>query len=263
MNKRLIFLITLSTFTVLSCFEKNKSKNAGSDKPNIILFLVDDMGWQDTSVSFWEKKTPYNEIYKTPNMERLASQGVKFTNVYATALCSPTRVSLMSGMNAARHRVTNWTLHKDVNQPMEDNHKILSFPEWNVNGITTTLPQILQGAGYHTIHVGKAHFGARETLRANPVNLDFDVNIAGHATGGSGSYLGTDNFGNTGKNVWGIPELEAYHGKDVFLTEALTLETKKALDISLNNQKPFFLYMSHYTIHVPLMSDKRFIQKYI
>jgi alkaline phosphatase len=199
MNKRLIFLITLSTFTVLSCFEKNKSKNAGSDKPNIILFLVDDMGWQDTSVSFWEKKTPYNEIYKTPNMERLASQGVKFTNVYATALCSPTRVSLMSGMNAARHRVTNWTLHKDVNQPMEDNHKILSFPKWNVNGITTTLPQ----------------------------------------------------------------QLEVYHGKDVFLTEALTLETKKALDISLNNQKPFFLYMSHYTIHVPLMSDKRFIQKYI
>ncbi|MCF7568230.1 sulfatase [Sabulilitoribacter arenilitoris] len=274
MNRPLIFLIALSVLTAFGCSEKTKSNKAVPDKPNIILFLVDDMGWQDTSVPFWDRRTPLNDIYQTPNMERLASQGVKFTNAYATSVCSPTRVSLMTGMNAARHRVTNWTLRKDVNQPMEDNHKTLSFPQWNVNGISpsqdtpraahaTTLPQLLQGAGYHTIHVGKAHFGARETLGANPTNLGFDVNIAGHAAGGPGSYLGTDNFGNRKNNVWGIPGLEVYHGKDIFLTEALTLEAKKALDASLSKEEPFFLYMSHYAIHVPLMADKRFIQKYL
>ena len=79
------------------------------EKPNIILFMVDDMGWQDTSVPFGPEKTPFNRLYETPNMERLARQGVKFTNAYACSISSPTRVSLLTGMNAARHRVTNWT----------------------------------------------------------------------------------------------------------------------------------------------------------
>ena len=58
-------------------------------KPNIVLFIVDDLGWQDTSVPFWDKKTKYNEIYNTPNMELLADMGVKFTNAYSTPVCSP------------------------------------------------------------------------------------------------------------------------------------------------------------------------------
>ena len=87
--------------------------------PNIVLFFVDDMGWQDTSVPFWDQPTNFNKTYKTPNMERLAKKGVKFTNAYATPVCSPTRVSLMTGMTAARHRVTNWTLQPDTLQPME------------------------------------------------------------------------------------------------------------------------------------------------
>ncbi len=74
--------------------------------------MVDDMGWQDTSLPFWKEKTPLNERYHTPNMERLASQGMMFTQAYACSVSSPTRVSLMTGMNAARHRVTNWTLEK-------------------------------------------------------------------------------------------------------------------------------------------------------
>ena len=112
-----------------SCKEQDKQP------PNIILFFVDDLGWQDTSVPFWNKSTPNNQRYQTPNMERLAAQGIKFTNAYATPVCSPTRVSLMTGMNAARHRVTNWTLLPDQQQPMEKNHPILGFPDWNYNGI--------------------------------------------------------------------------------------------------------------------------------
>ncbi len=172
-------------------------------QPNIVLFLVDDMGWQDTSVPFWDTKTPFNEIYQTPNMERLAADGIKFTQAYATAVCSPTRVSLMTGMNAARHRVTNWTLRKDSIQPMEKNHPTLEFPLWNVNGMSPVvgypkavharpLPQVLHDAGYYTVHSGKAHFGAIGTPGAHPLNLGFDVNIAGDAAGAPGSYLGTD-----------------------------------------------------------------------
>jgi len=244
--------------------------------PNIILFLVDDMGWQDTSVPFWNKKTAYNDLYKTPNMERLAAEGMKFTDAYATAVCSPTRVSLMTGMNAARHRVTNWTLKKDNLQPMEKNHPSLAFPQWNVNGLSpisgidqsvhaTALPAVLKKAGYFTIHSGKSHLGAIDTPGENPINLGFDINIGGHAAGAPGSYLGTDNFGNgiKGKEVWAVPGMESYYGKDIFLTEALTLEAIKAMDTAVATKKPFFLYMAHYAIHTPLMEDKRFIQKYI
>ena len=251
-------------------------KESSPQQPNIIMFLVDDMGWQDTSVPFWTEKTPFNKRYNTPGMERLASEGMMFTQAYASSVCSPTRVSLMSGMNAARHRVTNWTLRR--NASVDAKSKILEYPKWNVNGIqptdsiensvyATMLPEVLQDNGYFTIHCGKAHFGAMETPGANPLNCGFDVNIAGHAAGGPGSYLGTENFGNKIKGghtlPWGIPGLEKYHGDSIFLTEALTLEAKKALDKSLELNKPFYLYMAHYAVHVPLKADKRFYQKYI
>ena len=87
--------------------------SAQPEQPNIVLFLVDDMGWQDTSVPFWEQETPFNQMFHTPNMERLAKQGMKFTSAYTCSVSSPTRVSLFTGMNAARHRVTNWTLYRN------------------------------------------------------------------------------------------------------------------------------------------------------
>ncbi|MCK0190915.1 sulfatase [Arenibacter sp. F20364] len=261
---------------ILGCKEKVIPKDDSAPSvPNMILFFVDDMGWQDTSVPFWSRRTAYNELYQTPNMERLAKEGMKFTQAYSTAVCSPTRVSLMTGMNAARHRVTNWTLQKDKLQPMETNHKTLHFPEWNVNGLSpvagiekavyaTPLPQVLKEAGYHTIHAGKAHLGAIGTPGEDPLKLGFEINIAGHAAGAPGSYLGTDNFGNgiEGKEVWAVPGLDKYHGKDIFLTEAITQEAQLAMDSALERNKPFFLYMAHYAVHTPIMADSRFVQKY-
>ncbi len=244
--------------------------------PNIIVFLVDDMGWQDTSVPFWVESIALNKMYSTPNMERLAEEGMKFTQAYASSVCSPTRVSLMTGMNASRHRVTNWTLRK--NQTVDAKDDILDFPKWNVNGLqpvddiefsvqATTLPMLMQRAGYQTIHVGKAHFGAMGTPGEKPENLGFDVNIAGHAAGGPGSYLGTENFGNNKddsyKAPWGIPGLEEFHGKDIFLTEALTQKAIGSMDDALKLDKPFFLYMAHYAVHIPFYGDDRFMQKYL
>lgn len=245
-------------------------------RPNIVLFLVDDMGWQDTSVPFWEQETPFNSLYTTPNMERLAAQGMKFTQAYATPVCSPTRISLMTGMNAARHRVTNWTLVKDSIQPMEKHHPSLDFPMWNVNGMSalagdpkavhaTPLPQILKDSGYLTIHSGKAHLGAIGSPGEDPKNLGFDINIAGHAAGAPQSYYGLDNFGNgqKGKEVWAVPGLQKYHGKDIFLTEAITREALVVLDSAKAINKPFFLYMSHYAVHTPIMGDDRYLNKYL
>ena len=138
MEFRLNLLVTVLLFFLFACKEpaSNERTIVVSDKPNIVLFFVDDLGWQDTSVPFWTEKTHFNEVYKTPNMERLAAEGMKFTNAYATPVCTPTRVSLISGMNAAKHRVTNWTLRRStfMVKPPEG----LQMPNWNMNGAQPT-----------------------------------------------------------------------------------------------------------------------------
>ncbi len=246
-------------------------------KPNIIVFLVDDMGWQDTSEPFYQEVTALNRRYHTPNMEALADESVKFTQAYASALCSPTRVSLITGLNAARHRVTNWTLRKNTSP--DPNNTEMTPPEWNVNGLSPApgtertvvakpLPMLLCEAGYTTIHAGKAHWGAKGTPGEDPKNLGFDVNIAGHAAGGPGSYHGEHNYSAAWRSekpedrIWDVPGLEAYHGTDTNLTEALTREANKAMDKAVTAGKPFFLYLSHYTVHAPWEEDARFYDKY-
>lgn len=167
MKKHLIPFIACSSFIPVSIYSQI------SQHPNIIMFLVDDMGWQDTSVPFYNNElTSLNRRFITPNMERMAQMGVRFTDAYACAISSPTRCSLMSGMNASRHRVTNWTLELD--QKTDAKSDVIDLPEWNYNGIQpaseekkinnstaiTSLPQVLKENGYRTIHCGKAHFGA-------------------------------------------------------------------------------------------------------
>lgn len=243
-------------------------------RPNIILFLVDDMGWQETSLPFWTEKTPLNERYRTPNMEKLAEAGVKFTDAYACAISSPSRASLMSGMNAARHRVTNWTL--EYNTKTDAGSSVIELPDWNYNGIqpatttnprdtvnsalVTSLPQVLHDNGYYTIHCGKAHYGSRSTTGADPLTMGYDVNIAGSEAGGPGSYLPP--YGNSN---YPVPGLDDYAKDNVFLTEALTQEAIKKLTSFLDNNEsnqPFYLYMSHYAIHVPYTEDTRFSGNY-
>ena len=245
-----------------------------SQKPNIVFFFVDDMGWQDTSEPFHTEITKLNQRYHTPNMERLADEGLKFTQAYACSVCSPSRVSLMTGLNSCRHNVTNWTLRP--NKSPDSRHPTLNPPKWNLNGISPvpgiertihakTLPMFLAQAGYRTIHTGKAHFGADGLPGEMPENLGFDVNIAGHCAGGPGSYYGTNNFSaafRNGDRIWDIPGLDKYHGKDIYLTEALTIEALKAVDEAVDQDKPFYLYMSHYAIHAPWEKDPRYFKKY-
>ena len=128
MNKNLLL-----TATVLSMTGLQNMQSAENKRPNIILFMVDDMGWQDTSLPFWTEKTPLNARYHTPNMERLAQMGAKFTSAYACSISSPTRCSLMTGTNQARHQVTNWTFGYNASTDAQDPD--LNMPQWNVNGI--------------------------------------------------------------------------------------------------------------------------------
>lgn len=250
---------------------------AVADKaPNIILFLVDDMGWQDTSVPFAETKTRLNGLYETPNMERLAAEGMCFTQAYASPISSPSRCSLMSGSNAARHGVTNWTLERDKTTDCADS--TLIPPEWNYNGISPvagirrTYPcksfvEILRAHGYHTIHCGKAHWGALDTPGENPTAWGFEVNIAGHAGGGPATYLSEQNYGHRrdgqANSPFAIPDLQTYWGTGTFLTEALTREAVKALDKAKKYGQPFFLNMAHYAVHIPIDRDMRFFAKYV
>jgi arylsulfatase A-like enzyme len=241
-----------------------------TERPNIIFFLVDDMGWQDTSVPFHKEITKLNRSYHTPNMELLASQGVIFTQAYAHAVCSPTRVSLMTGLNPARHMVTNWTLQKDISPGDKRDHPDVGSAVWNVNGLSpvpgiehsvyaNSFPMFLQKSGYTTIHIGKAHFGAKGTPGEDPLNLGFDVNIAGHAAGGPGSYHGSRNFSaewRNGDRIWDVPGLEKYHGRDINLTEALTLEATAQIEQAVAGLKTFLsLYVA---LHDPCpVGDRR------
>ncbi|HEY8955931.1 sulfatase [Chitinophaga sp.] len=243
--------------------------------PNIIFFLVDDMGWQDTSVPFWDSITPANQKFRTPNMERLCKAGTKFTNAYAASICTPSRVSFLTGMNVARHHVSNWTAYR--NKAVDGQDSLLEIPAWNVNGISpeasqersvyaTPLPQLLKEHGYYTIQCGKAHFGAYQTIGADPLNLGFVKNIGGSAAGNPASYLAEDDFGRRPDRFIlqaEIPGMEKYRGKHSFLTADLTQEAMLAMDTAQLKKQPFFLYMAHYAVHLPYNADDRFIQRYL
>jgi arylsulfatase A-like enzyme len=172
MRKAIVLFLLITQLTVQA-----------QQQPNIIVFLIDDMGWQDTSVPFWTKKTLQNNVYRTPNMEKLAQEGMKFTNAYAAPVCTPTRSSMLSGLNSAHLKITNWTSPwKNNNTDVPDNDMVAA--NWNMNGLSpipgientyyaTPFPILLKEAGYYTIHVGKAHWGSMGTPGSNPINMGF------------------------------------------------------------------------------------------
>lgn len=256
-------LIAISTPTMVIYGQEKLQKKA---HPNIIIFLVDDMGLMDTSVPFITDGKghpivqPLNTWFCTPQMNRLAKQGIRFSHFYACTVSSPSRCSLLTGQNSARHHTTQWI------QPDANNKGKYGPSGWNWKGLNDsipTLPKLLHKAGYRTIHVGKAHFGPKDSAGANPLKLGFDVNIGGCHAGRPASYYGQMNYGGlTQDKLRAIPGLDKYHGKEIFLTEALTLEAKNEIGKSVDRKQPFFLYLSHYAVHSPFQADPRFVKKY-
>jgi arylsulfatase A-like enzyme len=234
------FLNWVATVSVILLAGGNVGLSA--DRPNIVVMLVDDLGMMDTSVPFITdaagrpRREPLNDFYRTPNLERLAARGVRFNQFCAMSVCSPTRVSIMTGQNSARHRVTNWI------NPLTDNAGALGPVGWRWSGLAKndiTLAGILKSQGYCTIHVGKGHFEPP-------------------------SYYGMKSFG-SGKALEkkpSLPGLDHYHGEEVFLTEALTREANRHVEQAVKSERPFFLYFAQYGVHAPFNSDPRFANHY-
>jgi len=259
-------LISLLLLAVLPSVRTVAAAPASPGKPNIVVMLVDDMGVMDTSVPFLTdaagrpQRHPLNDFYRTPAMERLATRGVRFNNFCAMSVCSPSRISILTGQNAARHRTTNWI------NPDQNNAGPSGPPAWNWLGLKrhdVTLPRLLQQAGYRTIHLGKGHLGPRGSEGEEPKNAGFDINIGGCSIGQPGSYHGAKNYGAGSPNArHAVPHLEKYHGRETFLTEALTLEAKAQVTAAVQDGQPFFLHFAHYAVHAPFDADPRFAAHY-
>ena len=215
-----------------------------SDEPktNVVFFLIDDLGWRDLGCYD-------SDYYQTPNIDRLAKEGVRFTDAYsACTVCSPTRAAIMTGKYPARLLLTQWlpsgrwsrTDHK-----MKEGRYVSNLPLEEV-----TIAEVLRGHGYKTAFMGKWHLGT-ETYYY-PEHQGFDVNVAGRDYGAPGSYF----FPFTGK--WKIPSTgQTLHKKQPlsgkkgdYLTDRLAEEAESF--IRKNSDNPFFLMLSHYAVHTPL-----------
>lgn len=263
---RLTRLLVLAVAAALIVSATATSRATDPPPPNIVVFLVDDMGVMDSSLPSLvdehgqPKRYPLNDFYRTPNMERLGALGIRFSTFYAMSVCSPTRIAIMTGQNATRHHTTNWI------NPDKNNSGPYGPPDWNWHGLTpddVTIPALLRNAGYRTIHVGKGHFGTRNSPGGDPSNLGFEVNVAGASIGAPGSYYGAKNFGlGERRSSHAVPHLDKYHGQDIFLTEALTIEAKARVSEAVQSGMPFYLYFAHYAVHSPFESDPRFAAHY-
>ena len=254
-----------STYTLTATFanippqQQAVTVHVGPQRPNILLFLVDDMGITDTSVPFARNASGnlvtsnFNTYYQTPNMETLASLGMKFTQAYATPVCSSTRASIFTGYNTPRHGIISQVTPSGALDPVRQAFNTISHGaplNWKKTGMQpddVTMSQILSDAGYRTIHSGKGHFGSTGSYAENPQTIGFDVNIAGTRRGAPASYTGS--YGND------LPGLEDYENTGTFLTDAITQAINISIEESVNDGVPFFAYMSHYAVHSPFTTD--------
>ncbi len=208
-------------------------------RPNFVFFLLDDMGQQDLGCY----GSPF---YETPNIDRLAAQGMRFTNAYAACpVCSPTRASIMTGKYPARIRLTNWI-------PGRAPGKLLSAEYFHYMKLEeVTLAEALKEAGYRTCFVGKWHLGNEPYY---PEKQGFDVNVGGNDAGSPPTYFYPYQRGNRS-----IPGLE--EGKPgEYLTDRLTDESLKLIEQS--KDQPFLLYLSYYAVHIPLEAKKEMAERY-
>ncbi len=231
MSKINLFLFLLLSIFIFSCSTKKQ-------QPNIVFILVDDLGWADVKCNFPES------FYDTPNIDKMAEKGVRFTNAYAAnPVCSPTRAALMTGKHPNRVDITDWIPGDDPKKrpllgPQDRNELALE---------ETTIAEKLKENGYKTCFIGKWHLGDTGFF---PENQGFDINIGGHHRGSPpGGYY----------SPYKNPKLtDGPEGE--YLTDRLTTEGINF--ITENRDNPFFLYLAFYTVHTPIQASKKFIEEY-
>lgn len=206
------------------------------EAPNVVLFVVDDMGWTD-----WEKRS---DFYETPSMTRLANRGVTFTQAYASAsICSPTRASLMTGLSPALHGMTKWVPGNPANRITHEDE-----PEsvWNLDAGHVTIAEAMKRGGYHTAHIGKWHLGEKGEPAADPTNHGFDVNIGGNHRGQPPSYQNRNSYLQLPGMDSGIEEN--------FLTDHLGKEASNYIKSRVDRGEKFFLNFDLYGVHTPIQA---------
>ena len=216
-------------------------------KPNIIFFLVDDLGWMDTE--------PYgSKFYETPNIKKLAQEGMLFTQAYAAnPVCSPTRASIMSGKYPSNFQATNWFGAPQPDEELKNNktkakNPLLSAAYQEYLPLKEiTIPEALKNGGYQTFFAGKWHLGETEDFW--PEQQGFDINKGGYASGSPKSYF----------SPYKNPKLsDGPNGEH--LPDRLAAETNQFIEA--NSQKPFFAMLSFYSVHNPLAGRKDLLEKY-
>tara|TARA_B110000483_G_scaffold8430_1_gene9994 strand:+ start:5554 stop:7434 length:1881 start_codon:yes stop_codon:yes gene_type:complete len=228
-----------------------------ASRPNIIMILIDDMGWADSS-------TYGSTYYQTPNLTRMAEEGMLFTDGYAASpLCSPTRASIMSGQYPARLRMTVAVTPKDVPEPKAlppAKGKYLGLVQ-NKNHMPLeifTLAEALKETGYHTGHIGKWHLtpGSDDRFSAQYQGFDYVIG-GGHLPGPPNYYSPYDR----GKPNTGIPNLRP-GPEGEYLNERLAEESIKWIDSIKDSGQPFYLNFWHYAVHGPIIAKKDLMPKY-
>ncbi len=222
---------------------------AEKKKPNIVFILIDDLGWQDLHCYG-------SNFYETPNIDQLGSEGMMFTNAYsACPVCSPTRASILTGKNPAHLQFTGHITRIGRHRYPEHGRIIPPDDKMHVKLYEIMIPEALKPLGYATISIGKWHVGDKE--KYFPEHQGFDINIAGYEDGSPPTYWDPYEIERDWNSV--IKNLPAKN-RGEYLTDRLTDE---AIKFMRNNQnKPFFVYLSHYAVHTPLEAPDSLVQKY-
>lgn len=229
-------------------------------RPNFVLIVADDLGWADLS-------SQGSRYYETPNLDRLASEGMRFASAYAAcAVCSPTRAALLTGRYPARIGVTDWirarfqrgAIRAPEANPAEyvgdPSRKLLCPPNpYRMEREEVTIAEALKPLGYATCHVGKWHLGDEAWY---PDRQGFDRNVGGCDYGQPPSYF--DPYRSPALPE-GIPNLEPRR-KGEYLTDREADEAARF--IRENRSRPFFLYLAHYAVHTPLQAKADVVAKY-
>jgi len=214
---------------------------AAGSPPNVVLILVDDLGWTDLSCYG-------SKFYETPHIDRLAASGVRMTCGYsACTVCSPTRAAVLTGKYPARLHITDWIAGHQ--RPFAK----LRPPAWtqHLPHEEVTIAEMFKAYGYATAHVGKWHLGEEEY---GPLTQGFAVNIGGNHRGQPPAY-----FFPYERNEIKLPGLSAGQPNE-YLTDRLTDEASGF--ITANKDRPFLLYLPHYGVHTPLQAKPEKIARY-
>ncbi|HTT64249.1 MAG TPA: sulfatase [Bryobacteraceae bacterium] len=207
-------------------------------RPNIIFFLLDDLGWRDFGCYG-------SRFYETPNIDRLASEGVRFTNAYAACpVCSPTRASILTGKYPARLHLTDWIPGR---KQWPTSKLITPVFEQQLPLREITIAEALKPLGYRTASIGKWHLGGQGFL---PTDQGFDLNVAGTERGSPQSYFGP----------FDLPNLKG-GTKDDYITEKLSDAADRFIESSAG-KAPFFLYFPEFAVHIPLQARQAAIERY-